>query len=125
MYDYTKSSSRSGGLSTPSLQTLKMLRVALQCLDASCGHDEWFRIGAAVHTMTNGHSEGLKLFDDWSRNSRKYPGRRRMECQWGSYDKHTGNRMGMPTLRRFVEQTETTWAWVCAEADLGDRGQWA
>ena len=54
MYDYTNSSSRSGGLSTPSLQTLKILRVALQCLDASCGHDEWFRIGAGCKATTAG-----------------------------------------------------------------------
>lgn len=113
---------RSPGGSTTSAQTIAVLRAALRYLDSHCDYNTWFRIGAAIHTITNGGADGLDLYLTWSSTSPQYRGPRSVEYQWQSFGRNRGNRMGMPTLRRFVEQTRTEWATVLAEASHGDEG---
>ena len=102
---------------------LALASVALRYLDASCGHGEWFRIGAAIHTFTGGSPEGLQIFDEWSATSFKYPGRRTLERQWTYYGRNGGRRVTLGTLRRYLQEAGISWAAVTAEAQ-GNAGGW-
>jgi hypothetical protein len=85
------------------------LMLALINLDACCGHTEWFRIGAALHSATEGSEEGLEAFDWWSSRCRtKYPGRRRIEYQWQTYGRGPGL-IRLPTLIHYLEQEGVSW----------------
>lgn len=44
----------------------------LESLDPDCGHDEWVRVGMALHHETDGSPEGLRLWDHWSSGGGKY-----------------------------------------------------
>lgn len=47
------------------------------------GYDDWFRHGMALHDW---HRErGLEIFDRWSAQSDKYPGREAIERKWISF----------------------------------------
>lgn len=98
-------------------QTLDVIRVALSHLDARCGHDQWFRIGAAIHTASNGDGDGLDLFDAWSSTGgTKYPGRRGIERQWRYYGQNRGKRITLATLRRILAEEGYAWQEVVDEA---------
>lgn len=104
--------------------TLAIAAAAVSVLDASCDYLMWFKVAAAIHTITEGSEEGLDVFDAWSAQSYKYPSRRRIEYMWQSIGRYQGERrMGMGTLARIVKEEGTeSWTWVLAQADDGNWG---
>lgn len=103
-------------LKTPSKNLLPLLSAAVKHLDADCSHGEWFRIGAALHTATNGSEEGRALFDWWSSRGKKYPGSRRINYQWECYGRRPGL-IGIGTLRHYLRQAGISWSELQAEVD--------
>jgi hypothetical protein len=88
---------------------LRFLMTALGPLDSSCEYGDWFRIGAAVYSASEGADEGLEAFDWWSSRSRKkYPGRRRIEYQWKTFGRGPGT-IQLPTLIHYLKQEGISW----------------
>lgn len=54
---------------------------ALDALDPDMAHDEWIRIGFAVHDWDGG-SAGKRLFASWSRDGRKFDSDAEREIEW-------------------------------------------
>ena len=46
---------------------LPELRSALAAIDPDCDYGDWLNVGMGLHYATNGGSDGLDLWDEWSR----------------------------------------------------------
>ena len=53
-------------------KSVEELATWLETIDPDCGHDEWVKVGMALHHETGGSPEGLELWDGWSAKSGKY-----------------------------------------------------
>lgn len=62
------------------------------------GHDQWLRIGMAIHHETNG--EGFDLWDEWSDKGATYPGRDNLQRRWDSFG---GRSAGGITVRSLLK----------------------
>lgn len=60
------------------------LRAALERIDPDCGHDDWFRIGMALHHQFEGSDEGFELWDEWSAEGVKYK-ENETRARWKSF----------------------------------------
>jgi predicted ATP-dependent serine protease len=49
-----------------------------------CSFEEWIRIGMAIHHETDG--EGFQLWDKWSSEGKKYPGKDTLIGHWKSFE---------------------------------------
>lgn len=81
---------------------LNELRSALAKIDPDCEYDIWLDIGMAIHNESDGGSEGLLLWDDWScgslsANHQGYKYLDNPDClnyKWNSFIS-TGNKSGI------------------------------
>lgn len=75
------------------------LEAWMESLDPDCGHDEWVKVGMALHHETDGEPEGLRLWDDWSSQSGKYV---HGECakRWRSFGR---NSTAQPVTAAYIE----------------------
>lgn len=66
---------------------LEAMEQWLKSVDPDCAHDEWFKVGMAIHHETDGLPEGLRLWDEWSSQGAKYV---HGECakRWRSFGKN-------------------------------------
>jgi hypothetical protein len=69
----------------------------LEAIDPEQGHDQWLRIGMAIHHETNG--EGFDLWDEWSEKGATYPGREALQRRWDSF----GRKPGGVTIRSLLK----------------------
>ena len=58
--------------------TAEDVRALIMSLDPDCHHDEWVRVGMALHHQFDGADEGWMLWDEWSSEGSKY---RDGECE--------------------------------------------
>lgn len=72
---------------------------ALRRIDAGCGYDQWFELGAAIHDFAPG-DEGLAVFKAWSRSADGYATEEAQlacEAKWREYARkaveNTGQRL--------------------------------
>lgn len=70
-------------------------------IDPDCGHDEWVRVGMALHEVTGG--TGFEIWDKWSKRGKKYPGRDVLDKRWHSFGK-SATRVGYGTLHKYATQ---------------------
>lgn len=77
------------------------IRDMLEPVDPSCDHEQWYRIGMAIHQATGG--TGLDIWDEWSAKSPKYPGASQLEKRWHSFGK-SANPVTLGTLVHYAEQ---------------------
>src|SRR5690625_496190 len=70
-------------------------------IDPDCGHDEWVRVGMALHEVTGG--TGFAIWDNWSRRGKKYPGQDVLDRRWHSFGK-SATRVGYGTLHKYATQ---------------------
>jgi hypothetical protein len=73
----------------------------LKHVSADCDHETWYRIGMALHHATAGG--GFGLWDSWSNQSDKYPGRVILDRRWQSFGK-SANPVTLGTLTLYAEQ---------------------
>lgn len=76
----------------PSLDTPPVLSAAYSRLHAildglgpDAPYDEWLRVGMALHHETDGHEDGLALWDEWSAKGAKYKGIEDLKSHWRSF----------------------------------------
>lgn len=65
-------------------QPKDVLIATLKRLDPDMGRDDWVRVGQGIHHEYGGSAEGMKLWDAWSRQSKKYVGSDIEPC-WRSF----------------------------------------
>lgn len=96
---------------TPKLGlSLVELKALIDQLDPGCGYLEdgprglsWLKIGMGLHHETEGSTEGLNLFDSWSKGSpEKYPGRAAIESKWRSFGSQPGASVTARGIKRQV-----------------------
>lgn len=61
------------------------LRDMLAFISPNCDHEQWIRIGMALHHSTGGAS--FELWDDWSAAGEDYPGSESLHKRWQSLGK--------------------------------------
>lgn len=89
---------------------------ALAVLDPGMGHDDWLRIGMAIHHETGG--ERFDLWDDWSSLAEAdYPGREELSKRWESFGKAKGVKV---TARSLVKMANEHGAGVSVAAVATD-----
>lgn len=62
------------------------------------GHEQWLRIGMAIHHETDG--EGFDLWDEWSADGATYPGRDELQKRWDSFGRRG---TGQVTIRSLLK----------------------
>lgn len=72
----------------------------LSHVEPDCDHETWYRCGMAIHHATGG--TGFDIWDDWSNQGEKYPGRAALERRWHSFGK-SANPVTLGTLVKFAE----------------------
>jgi hypothetical protein len=72
----------------------------LSYVDPDCDHETWYRCGMAIHHSTQG--AGFALWDDWSKNGKKYPGISTLEKRWHSFGK-SNSPVTIATLLHYAE----------------------
>ncbi len=75
------------------------LRRLLKSHDPNMGRNDWVQVGMAIHHESDGSSEGLMLWDEWSRGSNKYRGLSDLEASWRSFH-DTPNAVTVGLLRQ-------------------------
>src|SRR5690625_3457856 len=73
----------------------------VKAIDPDCGHDEWVRVGMALHEITGG--TGFAIWDNWSRRGKKYPGHDVLDRRWHSFGK-SATKVGYGTLHKYATQ---------------------
>jgi hypothetical protein len=75
------------------------LKAALSQISAD-DYDTWITIGMGIHHETNGSTDGLAMWDEWSRSSGKYDESRQNECEykWHSFGRRPGGITGATVL---------------------------
>ena len=76
------------------------LREMLSFIDPSCGHEEWIRVGMALHHATQG--SGFDLWDDWSAGGDSYPNSADLDKRWQSFGK-SSNPVSLGTLVHYAK----------------------
>ena len=75
---------------------------ALAVLDPAMGHNDWLRVGMAIHHET--HGERFDLWDDWSSLAEaEYPGREELSKRWESFGKRAGAKVTAATLIKMAK----------------------
>lgn len=74
-------------------------------LDPDDHHDNWVRVGMALHHQFGGDAEGLDMWDQWSLGSDKY---REGECakRWESFGDYQGSPVTMASLKFEAKKSE-------------------
>jgi hypothetical protein len=85
------------GLELPLGLSVEQLRSLLAVQDPSAPHDEWIRVGMALHHELAGSDEGFELFDQWSAKGDTYPGTAALRRRWDSFGRERG---GSPVTAR-------------------------
>ncbi len=78
----------------------------LEFIPADVGRDEWINIGMALHwagLQTNQVHEALHIWNNWSKNSEKYPGEHGILIQWNSF-KNDSDGIKLGTLFHIAKQ---------------------
>ena len=64
-------------------------------------HDDWFKVGMALHHQGQGDHEWLSAWEDWSSNSSKFK-EGECEARWKSFSKQRGQGHGALTLATLI-----------------------
>ena len=76
---------------------------ALEVLPADCGHDDWLRVGMALHHETGG--QGFHLWDQWSAGGGdKYPGTDLLQRRWESFGREGGTPVTARSLVKMANE---------------------
>jgi hypothetical protein len=78
------------------------LAALLNCLDPSCGYQEWFQVCAAVHNHTDGNDDALEIFDRWSQGGTNYAGLNRIEYMWNSLASYRDRPITIATIYKML-----------------------
>jgi len=77
----------------------------LAAVSANCGHEEWLRVGFAIHDADSSEA-GFDRWDAWSQTSpEKYPGRDELKRRWGSFTQtRAASRVTLGSVRHMAAE---------------------
>ena len=75
----------------------------LASVDPDCHHDDWVRVGMALHHHFDGKIEGQRIWDAWSSTGSKYQD---FECdrRWQSFGSGTGPRVTLASVKALEKE---------------------
>ena len=76
------------------------LQGMLAHISPDCDHDQWIKVGMAIHHATSGAA--FDVWDDWSSKGAKYPGSKQLSIRWDSFGK-TDRPVTIGTLFHYAE----------------------
>lgn len=91
---------------------------ALAAINACCSYDEWLRVGQALHHETEGSSDGLSLWDQWSKCASNYPDFEELEAKWETFGRSSGTPVTAGTIYKMA--TESGWVDAPTADDFED-----
>ena len=91
-----------GGTATPLGVPHELIEQALDVLDPDMAHEQWLRVGMAIHHETGG--SGFELWDNWSARGSKYPSSEALEQRWESFGRNTGRSTTIRSLIQLANQ---------------------
>jgi len=109
-----------GNCDTPTEGSIRLLRLALDRLDADFGYDDWFKVCAIVFNVTGGSDEGYEIFDKWSSAGQKYKGADETLAKWRACTHGHPHPVGMGTLARLVEEARYCWSTLLVIAEFSE-----
>jgi hypothetical protein len=77
------------------------VKAALEFISPDCDYETWIKCGMAINHTLNG--DGFSVWDDWSKNGKKYPGFPQLERHWHSFGK-SSNPVTLGTLIHYAEK---------------------
>ena len=89
-------------------------------IDPEQGHDQWLRIGMAIHHETDG--EGFDLWDEWSETGSSYPGREQLQYRWDSFGRSGTAGVTIRSLLKVAHAAGATIGSVASADDFEDLG---
>ena len=57
----------------------------LEDINPDCSYEDWLCVGKAIYHASNDYDYGLAVFDDWSRQGKKYKGLKEIKAIWDSF----------------------------------------
>jgi P4 family phage/plasmid primase-like protien len=86
----------------------ELREILFKHFDPNCGHDEWFKVIAALHYTTVGSEEGLQLADKWSSTATRksgngqpaYLGFDHIKYRWGTLSRDPNKRLKTDAMFR-------------------------
>jgi hypothetical protein len=87
-------------LGTVDMTTQEIIDV-LAYIDPDCDYDKWIRCGMAIHDALSG--TGIEVWDDWSKNGKKYTGYEAINRHWQSFGKSSST-VSAGTLIFYAEE---------------------
>jgi len=86
--------------------TAEEINEILEVLDPDDHHDNWVRVGMALHHQFGGDTDGLYLWDAWSSQGSKY---RDGECakRWESFGDYSGSQVTMASLKFEAKKSDS------------------
>lgn len=77
----------------------KRIKEMLSRRDPDCGYDDWIKVGMALHHEFGGATEGLAIWNEWSKKGKKYDGTEDLEKHWRSFRSNMENARTINSLR--------------------------
>ena len=90
------------------LTSIDDLDKLLERINADLPYEKWTQVGMAIFHETGGSSEGLDLYDEWSKLGKKYKNRTEIEIKWRSFKKDVPNPITVRTLYKLAKPAEVT-----------------
>jgi hypothetical protein len=93
------------------------IKSLLTYISPDCSREEWITVGMALHyagTNTDQTDDALRLWDEWSKPSNKYPGEREMMVQWRSFRSDKGSTVKLGSLYKLAQRN----GWEKAPIDV-------
>lgn len=91
---------------TPAGTTVDALRKMIASRDPDGPYDDWIKVGMALHHETGGAAEGLALWDEWSRQGKKYKDEFDLRVHWFSFQTAPGKRVATVASLRAETRAE-------------------
>lgn len=89
-----------GGERLPDFAEPLLANGPLQMINPDCPYAQWIEIGQALHCQFAGATEGLILWDGWSKHGAKYPGIAELEKHYRSFN---GSGMTFRTVIKYAQ----------------------
>lgn len=79
----------------------EQVEAMLSYVDPDCDYDTWIKCGMVLHHVLNGC--GIDVWDEWSKQGKKYTGYEAVERHWHSFGK-SATPVSFGTLKHFAEE---------------------
>ncbi len=85
-----------------SLEEEARIRAALAAIPSDCGHDQFLRIGLALHGLdwarSDGSSISFDLFDEWCQRANDYYNPAGLERKWADFERTSRHEVTLGSL---------------------------